>query len=209
MHSESKPITDVSALLQKEKGYLRSLVSQMVPPSEVDDVLQQILIKAVRAKDGFRGSSELRTWLHQIAKNTALDFLKSRQHREQGLNVCLPESQDGSAPCDCEKMPAQESVAAAQLEKAEMSACIREYVLRLAPSYRQVIELKDFYGMTSAEIAEQLGIELPAVKIRLHRARAALRKLLLEGCELYTTSENTPGCDRKSGGSCREDGSCG
>jgi len=89
MNPESSDPLNISVLLKGEQGYLRSLLSQMVPQPEVNDLLQQVLIKVVRAQNSFRGAAEPRTWLHQIARNTALDYLRSRQHRQQGLNAVL------------------------------------------------------------------------------------------------------------------------
>jgi RNA polymerase sigma-70 factor (ECF subfamily) len=84
-----------------------------------------------------------------------------------------------------------------RLERREMHGCIREYVHRLSPAYRRVIELKDLSGLTNAEIAAHLRVSLGVAKIRLHRARVALRRLLADGCEFYCTRDSTLACDRK------------
>jgi RNA polymerase sigma-70 factor (ECF subfamily) len=68
------------------------------------------------------------------------------------------------------------------IEQKEMSACVQHYLADLPDSYRAVILLHDEAGMTNPEIAEMLGVSLPTVKIRVHRAREKLRAALREAC---------------------------
>ena len=78
-----------------------------------------------------------------------------------------------------------------------MSACVRQYLADLSDSYRAVILLHDESGMTNPEIAEMLGLSLPTVKIRLHRARERLRAALREACSFSAENRGTLVCEPK------------
>jgi RNA polymerase sigma-70 factor (ECF subfamily) len=79
-----------------------------------------------------------------------------------------------------------------------MSACIREVIDGLPVSYRSVLLLSEFDDLANAEIADVLDISLDTVKIRLHRARQALREALKCECHFYRDERNELMCDRKS-----------
>ena len=78
-----------------------------------------------------------------------------------------------------------------------MNECIRGLVDELPENYRAVLVLSDLEGFTNAEISEVLGISLETVKIRLHRARLALKKSMDRVCDLYRDERNELSCDRK------------
>ncbi|MBK9990140.1 MAG: sigma-70 family RNA polymerase sigma factor [Verrucomicrobia bacterium] len=197
MGPEITPI-DFNRLFAEQRENVRQLLARMVPAAEVDDLLQDVFVKASRALPSFRGEAGAGTWLFQIARNTALDHLRSRRHREVGQTVSLsPVDDDESDNAPLVPDLIESAVAPAKLERREMHGCIREYVERLSPDHRQVIELKDLAGLTNAEISTRLGISLDAAKIRLHRARTALRQLLSDGCELYQSDTGTLACDRR------------
>jgi RNA polymerase sigma-70 factor (ECF subfamily) len=78
-----------------------------------------------------------------------------------------------------------------------MRHCILDLVERLPPVHREVILLGELRDFRDREIADALGITLEAAKMRLHRARGELRKLLQASCDLYRDEENELACDRK------------
>jgi RNA polymerase sigma-70 factor (ECF subfamily) len=182
-------------MFAEHRGNVRRQLARMVPEAEVEDLLQEVFEKAARALPNFRGQASAATWLHRIAERAALDHLRSRRHHEARKTTALtPSDTDGTAPAGL----IEPATALTRLERREMHDCIREYVHRLSPAYRRVIELKDLSDLTNAEIAARLHISLGVAKIRLHRARAALRRLLADGCEFYCTGDSTLACDRKT-----------
>jgi RNA polymerase sigma-70 factor (ECF subfamily) len=74
---------------------------------------------------------------------------------------------------------------------------VREFIDKLPPDYKTVILLSEIEGFKNKEIADILQISLENVKIRLHRARAGLKKELDNGCDLYQNEQGTLACDRK------------
>ena len=78
-----------------------------------------------------------------------------------------------------------------------MSECIREFVDNLPADYRTIIILNELEGFTNKEIADILQTSVDTAKIRLHRARARLKKMLEEGCDFYHDDRSELACDRK------------
>ena len=135
------------------------------------DVVQETYLRAWKGLKGFRGEAQFTTWLYRITANTAYTVVKRRRrHRAESLDAMLEdpiELRPGAQPED-----AAES--AALLER--LSAGLDE----LPPKLRVLVVLKDIYGLSHEEIAEELGISVPAAKVRLHRGRKRLRDLLYE-----------------------------
>lgn len=189
---------DFAQLWAGHRDEVRQLLTRLAPAAEVDDLLQETFVKAARGLASFRGEAEIGTWLHQIAHRTALDHLRSRRHHEaqQTESLTQDDRKEAGASAPPEALIAQ-AEASTRLERQEMHGCIREYVDRLAPAQREIIALKDLEGLDNRAIADRLGISVGAAKIRLHRARTALRGLLAEGCEFYQSDTGTLACDRR------------
>ncbi|HLF55736.1 MAG TPA: sigma-70 family RNA polymerase sigma factor, partial [Thermoanaerobaculia bacterium] len=123
------------------------------------------------------GQSRISTWLHRIVVNAALMRIRSRKARpEETIEPLLPTFlDDGHSTVFFH--PWQES-ADEMLVRAETLARVRAAIDRLPEAYRTVLLLRDIEELDTAEVAEMLGVTPNAVKIRLHRARQALRTLL-------------------------------
>jgi RNA polymerase sigma-70 factor (ECF subfamily) len=78
-----------------------------------------------------------------------------------------------------------------------MGECIREFIDRLPSDYKTAILLSELEGFKNREIADILKVSLDTVKIRLHRARARIKKELDDGCTFYYSEQDILACDRK------------
>ena len=165
-------------------------LERMVGPADCDDVTQDVFAKVSVGLAQFRGDASLSTWIYRIATNAAYDRLRSRGSHPQS-DVPMDE-----APPVEDHAPGVEQ----RLVRREMNDCIGEYIDRLPASYRSVVALSEHEGLTNAEIAETLGVTLDTVKIRLHRARARLRKELGGGCDFYRDDRNEFACEPKPAG---------
>ena len=158
---------------------------RMVGEYEAEDLTQEVFIKVSQALGTFRGQAELSTWIYRIATNAALDRLRSPsfQNTARGCRAD-PATADGDAEIDDrnawtgEKTPLVEQ----QVYRREMSDCILNFVVSLPQTYRTVLVLSEYEGLSNNAIAAILGVSLAAVKIRLHRARQRLKYLLVENC---------------------------
>lgn len=140
------------------------------------DVVQDAFLSAFRAIDGFAAEARLSTWLHRIVVNTALMKLRSRRRRpEEPIEPFLPAyREDGHFASGFVAWGDVEQ----RLQRREMREAVRRAIDRLPESYRTVLLLRDIEEMNTADTAKALGLTENAVKIRLHRARQALRTLL-------------------------------
>lgn len=179
----------VAALKAGEPAAFEQLVRQHGPrmlavarqilgsESDADDALQDAFITAFRAIGSFEGKSQLSTWLHRVAVNAALMRLRSRKRkREQPIDDLLPQFiADGH-----EKNPgaAWNPAALAGIEQEETRRIVRAKIDQLPEDYRTVLVLRDLQELDTRAVAELLGLSEGNVKVRLHRARQALRTLL-------------------------------
>jgi RNA polymerase sigma-70 factor (ECF subfamily) len=141
------------------------------------DVVQEACLAAFRAMDGFAGAARLSTWLHRIVVNAALMKLRSRRRRpEESIEELLPRFDETGHFADAPS--AWDTSTDRTYERAETRAMVRAAIEELPPSYRTVLVLRDIEELDTEEAATMLGVSQNAVKVRLHRARQALRALL-------------------------------
>ncbi len=167
----------------------RAIRSILRDEAEVEDAMQQAYLQAYSHLSEFQGASSFATWLVRIAMNEALARLRRRE-RLVPMDE-LPESADDGA----ERPGSPEDGAAAR----EAMTLLEKAIDRLPVHYRTVYMLREVEQMSTAEAARALDLSEEAVKIRLHRARLALRDLLAE--EIGQTAPTAfpflaPRCDR-------------
>jgi RNA polymerase sigma-70 factor (ECF subfamily) len=144
---------------------------------DAQDALQEAFLSAFKAIDEFTGAAKLSTWLHRIVVNAALMKLRSRRRkREEPIDDLLPRF-DAEGEWASE-VTSWETPSEVLLQQQETRATVRRCIDRLPESYRTVMMLRDIEELDTEEAADALGITPNAVKIRLHRARQALRTLL-------------------------------
>jgi len=145
--------------------------------SDAEDAVQEAFTQAYHALPRFEGNALLSTWLHRIVVNVSLMKLRSRKRKpEESLDHLLPAFRDDghfAERFDSGSEPADE-----RLAREEEQTAVRAAIDDLPEHYRTILLLRDIEGIGTQEVAEQLGITPNAVKLRLHRARQALRTLL-------------------------------
>jgi RNA polymerase sigma-70 factor (ECF subfamily) len=171
---------DVSAetLVRDNIGWMLALSERLLGDrSLAEDVVQEALILALRGLDKFKGDSTLKTWLHRITANTAISKLrKLNRLKEESIDEFLPEfdRQDCRIEQPWTSLVTTEEV----IESDETTARVRAGIFSLPVSYRVVLMLRDIEGYDTSETAKLLDISVENVKVRVHRARAALKKIL-------------------------------
>ena len=154
-------------------------VARRILRSEEDahDAVQEAFLNAFRALPRFDGRARLSTWLHRIAINACLMRLRTRRRKpEEPIEPLLPTFYGDGHRRD--PGPTWEEDAVAALQTSERRVAVRACIDQLPESYRSVLLLRDIEELDTAEAALALGIKPEAVKMRLHRARQALRTLL-------------------------------
>ena len=152
------------AFVQRHHAAVRRWVEHVIGSRpEVDDVVQETFAAVLRSPTGFRGDGAARAWVFGIARN--------RIAREFRKRVAEP---DTFEPLDELGLRAGWGDPEAAAARAEEAGVIRAALQRLPEHAREVLLLKDVEGFTNPEVSEILGLAVPAVKSRLHRARLAL-----------------------------------
>jgi RNA polymerase sigma-70 factor (ECF subfamily) len=146
-------------------------------PADAEDAVQEAFISAFRNIEKFEGNSRLSTWLHRIAVNAALMRLrKANRLGEVNLGDLLPEfSPEGFQRNKARPVPMSTLQA---MEQDDLLDRVRKKIDELPDAYRTVLLLRDIEGLDTRQAAEMLGLSEAATKVRLHRARQALRTLL-------------------------------
>lgn len=145
--------------------------------SAAEDVVQEAFNRAFQKLSSFEERSTLSTWLHRIVVNQALMSLRTlRRRAEEPLDHLLPDF-DANA-CRIEESWPRLLSAHEICEQNQLRAIVREKIDQLPETYRIVLLLRDIEDMSTADVAEQLELSQANVKVRLHRARSALKTLL-------------------------------
>lgn len=141
------------------------------------DALQEAMISALRNIDAFEGHAKLSTWLHRIVVNAALMRLRKRKRlAEVSIDATLPGFEPDGHRRDPGPAWRREPVDDAM--EGERAAIVHESIARLPDTHREVLLMRDIEQLSTEQTADALGISSGAVKVRLHRARQALRELL-------------------------------
>jgi RNA polymerase sigma-70 factor (ECF subfamily) len=145
--------------------------------ADAEDVTQDVLLQVIRKLDTFRGDSQLSTWLHRVTVNAALAHRQKRATRQKRetteTDPDLLEAAAPSGPVKRWNVAPDDS-----LLEAEQTEVIEKAIGTLPDPFRDVYVLADVEGLPNNEIADMLGLSLPAVKSRLHRARLRMRDAL-------------------------------
>lgn len=180
----AETIADFQRVYDEYRPRVLRYLAGIVGPTEAEDLSQEVFLRISQALQAFRGESQLSTWIHRIATNAAIDRTRSPAfHRTEPGGLL-----DGSDPDELELGVAGRSAAAgpAPVElsvfRNERADCYQQFVRNLPLNYRTVVALSELEGMTTAEIAEILGLTQGAVKVRLHRGRARLLRELRAHC---------------------------
>lgn len=159
-------------LIQGHDEGLRRLAYRMLNNREdMDDVLQEVYLRAYRGLPRFRGDAALGTWLYRVTYNACIDRL--RQNRRETL-VPLEEVPEGSGSRLAGQRERWDDPAEAAIHSDSLGRALAE----LPPEHRAAVLLVDAEGYSHTEAADILGIPVGTVASRLHYARAALRKAL-------------------------------
>jgi RNA polymerase sigma-70 factor, ECF subfamily len=143
--------------------------------AEAEEVVQEVFLAVYEKAHTFRGASAFATWLHRLTANAALSRLRRRKRRpEIAMDDYLPQfREDGHhlvRPVVDWSSNLEHGLAEAQIQHL-----LRQAIELLPPLDKAVLVLSDFEELPNREIGETLGLTVPAVKARLHRARLFLR----------------------------------
>lgn len=155
-------------------AYVMAL-SMLKNDADAEDAAQEAFLKAFRNLRSFRAESKFSTWLLSIVMNEARNRLRHQNVLKMESLDEPPDEREHVYPAllrDWREIPSE------TLERLEVRALLREAVTGLAPIYREVLVLRDIEELNVREVSVALGITETAVKVRLHRARLMLQRVL-------------------------------
>jgi RNA polymerase sigma-70 factor (ECF subfamily) len=159
------------AFEQLFRRYERSVfnfVSKMVPAEEALDVTMETFYSAMRALDTFKRGRRFSSWLFTIAKNKAFDTLRKRRRRaETSYDEDIQRVEEVGEQINPER----------EIGSRETQHCVQRILQQLTPKDRMALVLRDFEGLSHAEIAEITGGTVASVKSQIHRARMHFKEL--------------------------------
>ncbi len=143
--------------------------------SNAEDVVQDALVRVYRTIDRFDGRCSIKSWLYRAVRNRSIDEIR-RQRRfvdigEDPDNEYFKED-DGHWHDDCLEWDGR---AARELDNRNLLRIVHDQINNLPHSHREVLLLKEVEGLDTGEICDALDISAGNLRIRIHRARAALR----------------------------------
>jgi RNA polymerase sigma-70 factor, ECF subfamily len=143
---------------------------------DAEDALQDATLRAFAHVKDFEEKSSFSTWLTRIAINSALMILRKKRGCYE---IPFGGTGDSGDNYECWELRCRAENPESRLARKEREELLRDAILRLPLLLREVVELRQARGYSTREIAQALGISVPAVKSRLSRARVTLRTLLL------------------------------
>ncbi|MFB6272008.1 MAG: RNA polymerase sigma factor [Salinibacter sp.] len=166
------------------REYIHSVLQRYSSSSErARDLVQETFFQALRSLPDFRGNSKITTWLHSIAKNVALARHRKDQRHSYLEEETLEHVRATSSSEDAAAFFSAGPLAKSPVEDAEREqeySLLHEAMEELSDSYREIIRLRDLEERSTKEVAERLNLTRVNVRVRLHRARTALREALEE-----------------------------
>lgn len=145
---------------------------------DAEEVMQETLMQAYLSIKDLREPGALKAWVYRVAANACMKMRRRGRHdpeREISLEDLVPAAAAGGAApqiADWSDIPLD------RVLRGELASKLEEAILGLPKDFRAVLVLRDHEGLSTREVAEVLGISTTLAKVRLHRARLALRKAL-------------------------------
>ena len=161
-------MTDAAVPWSEVAAKLRPFVAKRVADAEVDDVLQDVLLRMHRGLAAVADDERVAAWMYRVARSAIAEHGRSRARH--------PIAEPSELPATVEE---DDRVAANAL-----AACLTSFVARLPSPYREAITLVELEGVTIREAAEMAGVSVSGMKSRVQRGRAQLRELLDDCCAI-------------------------
>lgn len=162
---------DISALdalyVKYSPALLGFLINRTGDRQLAEEILQDVMLSAWQSASTFRLESKVKTWLLVIARNKAVNAHRRKQINEIGLNDEVEMHNHDTSPLE------------RVMRKSEQTS-VREAISHLPAQHKEILVLVFYHQLSGPEIAEVLDISIGTVKSRLHRAKAMLRRVLLQ-----------------------------
>lgn len=140
------------------------------------DISQEVFLKLWRTLPSYRGDASLKTWVATVTRNCAIDFVRSRNLKQTSSLTCEDDEKEIDVADDDTASNPQKS-----FEQKERAEAVRKAVKALPEPIREALILREFHGLSYAEISGVLKISEGTVKSRISRGREQIKDFLKNG----------------------------
>ena len=165
-----------AAVVNAHRHLIAADLSRRLPAQDVQEVAQDVFVRAFRSLPSYRGEAPLRIWLLRIARHAAMDFWRRKYRRRDLMFADLDESALLRVEATRQERLAERKTDAEARDRAR--EWLDAALLRLSPDDRAVIILVELEERSMEDAARRLGCGLSAVKVRAFRARRRLKTIL-------------------------------
>jgi RNA polymerase sigma-70 factor (ECF subfamily) len=177
---------DVAAMLiENRRAFLRFLTRHLGSIDRAEEVLQQFYLRAISKSSDIKKRESVLPWLYRVLNSTMADFYRGETARRQG---------------EAEYARFQPDSLKDDVDPESICTCFYQLLPMLKPEYSEILQRIDLSGESRAKVAEDVGISLNLVRVRLHRARQALKEALLASCKACCPEHGFMNCECTHGG---------
>jgi RNA polymerase sigma factor (sigma-70 family) len=172
MTRDSKPNTSdaiLPVLLANHRRFLAFLQSRVGNSHDAEEILQSAFVRSLQKADEIHDSENAVAWFYRLLRNAVIDFYRRQASAHRSLEAFANQLSDPSEMPD----PALNGI---------ICECVKGLVPALKPAYAELITHVDLEGNDVTSVADTLGIAPGNARVRLHRARAALRREVERTC---------------------------
>lgn len=160
---------------------LRAFIGRRVRnPSDVDDLVQQVLLQIVKGLSSLRDTGRLHAWVYRTARNVVVDHYRASAGRREIASG----SGDDLSVEDRTTAPAHGFDEGDDAALRELATCMTPLLRRLPPAYRDAVTLTDLEGISQTEAARRAGLTTSGMKSRVQRGRQQLKAVLNACCRV-------------------------
>jgi RNA polymerase sigma-70 factor (ECF subfamily) len=170
-HESSDGDTVTAKLLANHRRFLAFLESRVGSREDAEEILQNAFVRSLDKADTIRDSESAVAWFYRVLRNAVVDHYRRTGATQRNLQAFA------------ENLPVPEAAA----DERVICECIRDLIPALKPEYGEIIARVDLDGVEVASVADALGISPGNARVRLHRARTALRQAVEKACRTCAT----------------------
>ncbi|MEW6041509.1 MAG: sigma-70 family RNA polymerase sigma factor [Elusimicrobiota bacterium] len=177
--SKEQDMSAFEELASRYEQKIYNLIYRIVKDPEITkDIMQETFLKVYRSLNTFKGKSKFSTWLYRIAVNFSLMHLRKEKTAVKTVSLSEPvQLEKDELP---KQMPDWSNNPELEVSNVELRNQINKAIDSLPVEYKAVVVLRDIENLSNRDVGKILGLSVPAIKSRLHRARVFLRDELSE-----------------------------
>jgi len=168
-------MNSIEQIWREYAAALHGFIQSRVHDADIaDDILQNVFLSIHTRIDSLKEAGKLRPWIYQIARNAIIDHYRSHKAHVELPDTIMQAEKDN-----------------AETARQEIEGCMLPLIRNLPDTYREAVMLSEIEGLTHKQVAEKLGLSLPAAKSRVQRGRIMIKNILNDCCRFEIDHRGT------------------